>query len=53
VKHFLQKINNDLHTEVTKLQNGVIDRLMTHTWTGNVRELENCLVEAVVGPEGM
>ncbi|MCF8128784.1 MAG: sigma-54 dependent transcriptional regulator [Deltaproteobacteria bacterium] len=52
VKHFLQKINKDLHTEVTKLQNGVIDRLMTHTWTGNVRELENCLVEAVVRARG-
>ena len=52
VKHFLQKINNDLQTEVTKLQNGVIDRLMTHTWTGNVRELENCLVEAVVRARG-
>ena len=52
VKHFLQKINNDLHTDVTKLQDGVIDRLMTHTWTGNVRELENCLVEAVVRARG-
>jgi two-component system response regulator AtoC len=52
VKHFLSKINNDLQTKVTKLQNGVIDRLMTHTWTGNVRELENCLVEAVVRARG-
>jgi len=52
VKHFLQKINAELQTEVTKLQNGVIDRFMTHPWTGNVRELENCLVEAVVRARG-
>lgn len=52
VKHFLQKINDELQTEVTKLQNGVIERLMAHPWTGNVRELENCLVEAVVRARG-
>ena len=52
IKHFLQKINHELNTEVSKLQQGLIERLMLHPWTGNVRELENCLVEAVVRARG-
>ncbi|MCF8084983.1 MAG: sigma-54-dependent Fis family transcriptional regulator, partial [Deltaproteobacteria bacterium] len=46
--HFLKKLNVELQTEVTKLQPGVMERLMRHPWEGNVRELENVLVEAVV-----
>lgn len=52
VRHFLQKINFELGTNVTKLQGGVLKRLQTHPWTGNVRELENVLVEAVVRAKG-
>lgn len=52
VNHFLDKINIELETEVTKLQAGVIERLMAHPWKGNVRELENVLVEAVVRARG-
>lgn len=48
VNHFLQKLNLELNTEVTKLQPGVMDRLMMHPWEGNVRELENVLVAAAV-----
>ena len=48
VNHFLRKINLELGTQVSKLQKGVIGRLKTHSWKGNVRELENVLVEAVV-----
>jgi two-component system response regulator AtoC len=52
VNHFLQKINLELGTEVTKLQQGVMDRLMAHPWSGNVRELENVLVQAVIQARG-
>jgi len=52
VNHFLHKINTELGTEVNKLQTGVIDRLMAHHWKGNVRDLENVLVEAVVRARG-
>jgi len=48
VDHFLHKINAQLGTDVWKLQEGVIERLMAHPWTGNVRELENVLVEVIV-----
>jgi two-component system, NtrC family, response regulator AtoC len=52
VNHFLQKINQQLSTDVSKLQDGVMNRLQAHTWTGNIRELENVLVEAVVRARG-
>ncbi len=50
--YFLQKINVELGAEVSKFQHGVMDRLMAHPWIGNVRELENALVEAVVRSRG-
>jgi two-component system response regulator AtoC len=50
--HFLGKINRELGTAVTKVQEGVIQRLAVHPWTGNVRELANVLVEAVVRARG-
>lgn len=52
VNYFLRKINLELGTGVLKVQPGVMERLMAHTWTGNVRELENVLVEAVVRAQG-
>jgi two-component system response regulator AtoC len=52
VQHILQKINNELGTSVSKLQTGVMDSLMAHQWIGNVRELENVLVEAVIKAQG-
>ncbi len=52
VEHFLNKINLELGTRVTKIQNGVMERLSSHTWKGNVRELENAIVQALVGCRG-
>jgi len=50
--HFLHKINLEFGTEVSKLQDGVMERLSAHPWVGNVRELENVLVEASVRSRG-
>ena len=52
VEHFLTKINRELGTRVTKLQDGVIEMLIEHTWKGNVRELENTIAQALVGCRG-
>ena len=52
VEHFLIKINRELGTRVTKLQDGVMEMLMGHTWKGNVRELENTIARALVGCRG-
>ena len=50
--HFLQKINLELGTRVTKMERGVMEHLMQCAWIGNVRELENLLLEAVVHARG-
>jgi DNA-binding NtrC family response regulator len=48
VNHFLNKINKELHKNVNKVPNHVMDLLTNHNWIGNVRELENTLMQAVV-----
>ncbi|MEW6139337.1 MAG: sigma-54 dependent transcriptional regulator [Thermodesulfobacteriota bacterium] len=52
VDHLLNKINLDLHKNVTKIPWDTMDRLMSYDWPGNVRELENVLTRAVVLSKG-
>ncbi|MCF8040420.1 MAG: sigma-54 dependent transcriptional regulator [Desulfohalobiaceae bacterium] len=52
VNHFLQKITAEFGSGPIKLQKGVLERLTAHSWVGNVRELENVLVEAAVRAQG-
>ncbi len=48
VSHFLNKINLELHKNVNKIPEDVTELLKNHFWIGNVRELENTLMQAVV-----
>ncbi len=48
VKYFLDKINTKLHKNVRKIPKDVMLILKNHEWRGNVRELENTLMQAVV-----
>jgi two-component system, NtrC family, response regulator AtoC len=52
VNHFLQKINLEMGSDISKLQDGVMERLLKHPWAGNIRELENLLLESVVRSRG-
>lgn len=52
VNHLLSKINTELHKNVQKVPDEVIDMLKEHKWVGNVRELENMLMQAVVLASG-
>lgn len=52
VIHFLKKINKDLHKNVRKIPYEVMELLQNHEWVGNVRELENILLQAVVLSKG-
>lgn len=52
VNHFLNKINRELHKSVMKVPDQVMDMLVNHEWVGNVRELENTLMQAVVLSKG-
>jgi DNA-binding NtrC family response regulator len=52
VVHFLKKINKELHKNVWKIPYDVMEFLQRHDWVGNVRELENTLLQAVVLAKG-
>jgi DNA-binding NtrC family response regulator len=52
VVHFLKKINKELHKNVWKIPYEVMELLQTQEWVGNVRELENTLLQAVVLAKG-
>lgn len=50
--HFTQKTANELGIKQMTLQDGCLERLKRHPWTGNVRELENIIVSASIRSRG-
>jgi two-component system, NtrC family, response regulator AtoC len=52
VRYFLSRINHDLGTKVTRLEQKVMAVLRAHCWPGNVRELKNVLTKAVLESRG-
>jgi two-component system response regulator AtoC len=48
VIHFLHKLNKRFAKNVVKIGDGVIQMLQEHDWKGNVRELENTVLQAIV-----
>jgi DNA-binding NtrC family response regulator len=48
VIHFLHKINKRMNKNVVKIGDGVLDMLIAHEWYGNVRELENTILQAII-----
>jgi two-component system response regulator AtoC len=48
VIHFLHKLNKRFNKNVVKIGDGVIEMLQSHDWKGNVRELENTILQAIV-----
>jgi two-component system response regulator PilR (NtrC family) len=50
--HFLRKYVADFGKEISEIQPEVIQRLLRHPFSGNVRELENIMERAVALEEG-
>ncbi len=53
-EHFVQKLAADSGSQVEKITQPAIDKLLTYHWPGNVRELENVIERSLVmctGPE--
>ena len=48
VIHFLHKLNKRFNKSVVKIGEGVVEMLKAHDWHGNVRELENTILQAIV-----
>jgi two-component system response regulator AtoC len=52
VAYLLEKINRDLRKNVRKVPPEVVKTMMNLPWEGNVRELENALIRAVILAKG-
>ena len=50
--HFLRKINSELQKNVSIIPYEVMEMLQACDWVGNVRELENTLLQAVILAKG-
>ena len=49
---FLQKFARELNKKVTGFTQPAINALMSHSWPGNIREMENRIKRAVIMAEG-
>ncbi len=52
VGHLLNKINREIHKCIRRVPSDVMDALVAYDWPGNVRQLENTLMKAVVLAQG-
>jgi two-component system response regulator AtoC len=52
VEYLLTKVNRELHKNVRRLPQGTVDCLLEYDWPGNIRELENVLIRAVLLSKG-
>lgn len=52
VEYFLNKANKNLHRNIKKIDPEAMDVLLSYTWKGNVRELENILTRAALLARG-
>ncbi len=52
VKHLLVEINAELGKNVSTIEDGVIPLLQSYDWPGNIRELRNVLMQALVLSHG-
>ncbi|MEI7590705.1 MAG: sigma-54 dependent transcriptional regulator [Deltaproteobacteria bacterium] len=48
VEYLLDKINHQLHKNIVRVSDDVLEYFLSYSWPGNVRELENLLVRVAV-----
>lgn len=51
-QHLLKRINREVRKGIRRVSSEVMDALVAHDWPGNVRQLENTLMKAVVMAQG-
>lgn len=50
--HFLRFANQTLNKEVNAMDPALQEKLLQHDWPGNIQELKNCIIKAVLLTEG-
>ena len=48
VNYFVGKYSAELKTEIASIDSNAMSILTGHSWPGNIRELENCMIHAVI-----
>jgi two-component system response regulator AtoC len=51
-EYLLKKINCELHTNIKKLEDKAMSKMMEYDWPGNVRELENLIIRTAIATQG-
>lgn len=46
--HFVEKIREKMDRPAMRMGSDFIDKLCSHTWPGNIRELENAIEQAII-----
>jgi two-component system response regulator AtoC len=52
VEHFLNKFRSSPQAKPARMTQAALDRLLEHTWPGNIRELQNVIERAVILASG-
>jgi two-component system, NtrC family, response regulator AtoC len=52
VDHMMQELNQELGKTINQIEDGVIPILQSYNWPGNIRELRNVLMQAMVLSHG-
>jgi DNA-binding NtrC family response regulator len=52
VRHYLRRFSRELGREVHEVAPEVLERLRSHTWPGNIRELQSVLKQALLQASG-
>ena len=53
VRHFVQKFSGQMDKQIEVIPEDVMERLIRHSWPGNIRELENFVERAVILTQGV
>jgi len=49
---FIQRYNRKLQKNISQVGEGVFEKLKNYNWPGNIRELENCILQAMIVGRG-
>ncbi|MEP4890592.1 MAG: sigma 54-interacting transcriptional regulator [Aliiglaciecola sp.] len=51
-RHFLKKFSHQYNKQITDLSASAVDKIRLYNWPGNIRELRNCIMRAVITCSG-